>query len=294
MEHKFLKGHHLGHRENINIFNGEVEISEKLDGANMSVLVGENGELICRSRNRELSGENKEKMFSRAKLYLENIHAVTPFSKGQIMFGENMVKHTIFYGSTPAFIGYAVFDIATNRYIEDWYTEFDKRGIPRVDFFVQDNMTAEDLNEFLNRPSAWGTENVTAEGIFIKNYGDCENEQIFGKVVVKDFLEKNAEVFGAPKSKMNDTAKVINMYCTIPRIKKGIFKLRNEYNMELNMTMMKYLPLEVYNDILEEEIIAISKKFGTINFKKMRKMVSSMCAVTLKDFMLEQMNNMEG
>ena len=293
MEHKFRKGHHLGHRENINIFHGTVEISEKLDGGNMSVVVAENGELICRSRNRELLGENKEKMFERAKRYLENIHARTPFEKGQIPFGENMVKHTIQYGETPPFVGFAVYDIASGLYLENWHEVFDSRGIPRVDFFVRDNMTAEDLNEFLNRPSAWGTEGATAEGVFIKNYGDDEHEQIFGKIVVKDFKEKNEEVFGTSKPKMDDTSKVVNMYCTIPRIKKGIFKLRDEYNMELNMTMMKYLPLEVYNDILEEEIIAISKKFGTINFKKMRKMVSSMCAVTLKDFMFEQMNNME-
>ena len=289
MENKFKKGHHIGHPDTEHIFDLSVEISEKLDGGNMSCKVNDDNKLISRSRNRELSDENTEKMFTRAKMYLESIHANTPFSKGQIPFGECMVKHSIHYGETPPFIGYAVYDIETERYIEDWYEVFDSRGIPRVDFIVKDNVTVKDLDEFLNHKSAWGTENATAEGIFIKNYGDAEHEQIFGKIVTSDFLEKNEEVFGAPKPKMDDTSKVVNMYCTIPRIHKGIFKLRDEYEMPVDMVMMKHLPLEVYNDILEEEIIAISKKFGTVNFKKMRKIVSSICAITLKDFMLEQM-----
>ena len=294
MENKFRKGHHLGHRDTKHIFDLPVEISEKLDGGNMSCQVKDDGAFVCRSRNRELSNENKEKMFARAKLYLENVHATTPFKKGQIPFGECMTKHTINYGETPPFIGYAVYDIESERYIEDWYSTFDERGIPRVDFFVRDNMTAEDLKEFLNHKSAWGTEGVTAEGVFIKNYGDAESEQIFGKIVIKDFLEKNEEVFGASKPKMDDTSKVVEMYCTIPRIHKSIFKFRDEYNMPIEMSIMKYLPLEVYNDILEEEIIAISKKFATVNFKKMRKIISSKCAITLKDFMLDQMSNKEG
>ena len=289
MEHKFKKGHHIGHVDTEGIFDSSVELSEKLDGANMSCKTGENNELICRSRNRELNRENPEKMFARAMTYLDGIHAITPFHPNLIPFGECMTKHTINYGETPPFIGYAVYDIETDQYIEDWYEVFDSRGIPRVDFIVKDNVTVKDLDEFLNHKSAWGTENATAEGIFIKNYGDAEHEQIFGKIVTSDFLEKNEEVFGVPKPKMDDTSKVANMYCTIPRIHKGIFKLRDEYEMPVNMVMMKYLPLEVYNDILEEEIIAISRKFGTVNCKKMRKIVSSMCAITLKDFMLEQM-----
>ena len=284
MEHKFKKGHHLGHRDTIGIFDPSAEISEKLDGANMSCKVVDSGELICRSHNRELNNEKPEKMFGRAMVYLQGVHAATPFDSHLVPFGECMTKHTINYGETPPFIGYAVYDLNAERYIEDWYEFFDSRGIPRVDFFLADNLTPDDLDKFLNQKSAWGTEGAIAEGVFIKNYGDDEHDQIFGKIVIDDFKEKNAEIFGAPTPKMDDTSKIVNMYCTIPRIHKAIFKLRDEYEMPVDMHMMKYLPLEVYDDILEEEIIAISKKFGVVNLKKMRGMVSSMCALTLKDF----------
>ena len=291
MELKFKKGHHLEHRDTEGIFNSTVEISEKLDGANMSCKVSDDNELICRSRNRELNREKPEKMFARAMEYLHGAHATTPFPKGFVPFGECMTKHTINYGETPPFIGYAVFDIEKDRYIEDWPEFFDSRNIPRVDFFVADNLRPEDLDKFLNQKSAWGTENATAEGLFIKNYGDDEHDQIFGKIVISDFLEKNAEIFGKPMAKMDDTSKIANMFCTSPRIHKGIFKLRDEYEMPVDMHMMKHLPLEVYNDIFEEEFITIRQKYDAISLKRLRKIVSSMCAITLKDFIRDQFYN---
>lgn len=285
MENKFKKGHWLGHSDTEGILNTSVIISEKIDGANSSVYVNDDGLLIVRSRNNELVDDKaNNKMFTRMEEYVKSVHDVTPFEQGFIYFGENCVHHTINYGEMPPFIGFAVLDLTLNEYIKDWYTHYDVRNIPRVNFKEIKTPTVEKLEKYMNHVSAWGTTKTLAEGIFIVNY----EKQIFAKIVLDSFKEKNAEIFGAPTKKQDDTQKAIEMFCTTARIHKGIYKLRDEYGMDVDMIMMKTLPLEVYNDILQEEIITISKKFGTINFKNMRKRVSGKCAMALKDFILNQ------
>lgn len=285
MENKFKKGHWLGHLDNEGILGTPVIISEKIDGANSSAYVNDDGVLICRSRNNELIDDKSDnKMFTRMEEYMETVHAITPFEPGFIYFGENCIKHTINYGEMPPFVGFAVLDITSGEYIKDWYTHYDNRDIPRVKFKEIINPTVEKLEKYLNHKSAWGTIETLAEGIFIVNY----EKQMFAKIVLDSFKEKNAEIFGAPAKKQDDTQKAVDMFCTTARVHKGIYKLRDEYGIDVDMVMMKTLPLEVYNDILQEEIIIISKKFGTINFKNMRKRVSGKCAIMLKDFILNQ------
>lgn len=287
MDNKFKKGHYLGHRESEGVLDGTVEVSEKVDGANASVYVNDSGELICRSRNRELiDGLQNEKMFRLVCEYAQLIHTQTPFEPGYIYFGENMVKHTIDYGAVQQFIGYAVYDIGQEIYVDDWYEHFDERGIPRVKVLTLSNPTVEQLQQYLNHQSGWGTSNAIAEGIFLKNY----EKQIFSKIVLDTFREESGwspSDWGC-KQKSSTADKIAEQFCTSARIRKGIYKLRGEYNIDVDMPMMKWLPLEVYEDMLQENIIGISKKYQDVNFGKLRSVVSSKCAHELKAVIMEQ------
>lgn len=285
MNNKFKKGHYLGHRESEGVLSGTVEVSEKVDGSNFSVVVNNNSELICRSRNRELiDGLETEKMFRLVCEYAQLIHSQTPFEPGYIYFGENMVKHTIDYGAVQQFIGYAVYDIGHDIYVDDWYKDFDVRGIPRVKVLSLQNPTVKQLQPYLNHQSSWGTSGAIAEGIFLKNY----EKQIFSKIVLDTFKEDNRKVFGDSEKKSSTADKIAEQFCTSTRIRKGIYKLRDEYNIDVDMPMMKWLPLEVYEDMLQENIIVISKTYQDVNFGKLRSVVSSKCASELKAFIMEQ------
>jgi len=82
---------------------------------------------------------------------------------------------------------------------------------------------------------------------------------------------------------MSDTQKVVHNVCTPARVEKKALELIDEgkYD-ELDMPMMKDLPLSVHHDILQEEILSIASKYQEINFKDMRHYVSKKCATMLK------------
>ena len=142
----------------------------------------------------------------------------------------------------------------------------------------------ERLQKYLNHQSGWGTLGAIAEGIFLKNY----EKQIFSKIVLPSFKEENRKVFGDSEKKSSTSDKIAEQFCTSARIRKGIYKLRDEYNIDVDMPMMKWLPLEVYEDMLQENVIAISKKYQDVNFGKLRSVVSSKCAHELKAVIMEQ------
>ena len=287
MENKFTKIKAFGDRNNANVLDGRCELTEKLDGANGSVII-KDGVFILRSRNNELiGGLENGKNWARALTYLTEIHKTTPFVTGLIYFGEIMVKHTIFYGDAPAFIGYAVFDIEKDMYIEDWYTHFEERGIKTPTRVYVEGIPAIELIEIYGeRKSEFGTEGAVAEGFVVKNY----DNQHFAKYVREAFKEDNRKTFGVGerKEKQDAAFKIVERFATPSRINKAIHKLNEENGVEIEMKMMSELPKEVFSDILTEEYVAISTEYDMVSFGNMRKFVAKKCVDRLKGFMLDR------
>ena len=286
MENKYTKIKAFGDPNNGDITDGEMEITEKLDGANGSVILVDD-KFVMRSRNRELlAGIETQKNWNRAHEYLSQIHEATPFVDGLIYYGEVMVHHTINYGVGPAFIGFAVYDIENDIYLNDWHTHFESRGIPTpTRTYVTDISVDTLIEEYGEKKSEFGTEGAIAEGFVVKNY----QNQNFAKFVREEFKEDNRKAFGGglqlPKQKTS--YKITERFCTSQRINKGIFSL-NEDGMQIEMQMMATLPQAVFDDIIAEEFFKISREYRSVDFGEMRKFIARKCVKRLKEFMLER------
>lgn len=286
MENEFVKIRHHGDRNNLGITRGECEISEKLDGANFSLLV-KNGDVVYRSHHTILGGGLQfGKQWGKATIYLEEVHKVTPFSEGYILCMECMTKHQIDYGEVPPVVGFAVYSLKHDIYVRNWKEHFESRGIPVVDCVTVKNPTHEEIMEHIDRKSGIGSTGATQEGIVVKNY----YLQLFSKIVRDEFQETKKSKVKRVRPDTDDpndsTPDIFIKYCTPARIKKMCFKLRDEGTI-LEMKLMPTLLTRVFDDIIEEEFWAIAHESKTVNFGKLRGLIGSMCSKTLKELLIK-------
>jgi len=270
MDNKFVKIARLG-RETIEA--GSVyEASEKLDGANFSYYVNTDGELVCSSRNQELTGRLGN--FSRCIEYVTAKHIEHPFEQGVLYFGECMTKHTIHYGETPYFVGFAVLEIDTGDYIPDWEAYFSSHGMTTVETVCICGTSVEEyINNNLDSKSNYGDTGAIQEGIVLK----CYDTQQFVKFVRDAFKEDNRKVFGGSLIPSCDTSTIVSRFCTHGRIEKSVLSLRDESGIEVSIRMMVNVPTMVCDDIIAEEAMVIYKKYDEINFRRFRKLVAAEC-----------------
>lgn len=273
MEHKFIKVQRVS---NIPIREDErYEVTEKVDGANFSFYVDCDGSLVFRSRNRELlDGLETGKGWTRCVEFLTDVHGKTPFLPDFIYFGECMTKHTIFYGETHAFIGFAVMDANSEEYIGNWNDHYNERNIPHVPIsYLMGNEIMDYVKEHLDDKSEYGTTDATQEGLVFK----CYKTQEFVKYVREQFKEDNRDAFRGKLSPEDDTGKIVLRFCTHGRIEKHVYAIRDEFDMVIGIEMMQHLPKIVCEDIINEEFKTIYNKYSVVDFKKFRKMVAKEC-----------------
>ena len=256
---------------------GRYEVTEKIDGANFSFFVGNDGELICRSRRMVIT-DNSGK-FTKCVEYVKMIHGISPFDVGVIYFGECMTKRTIRYGDTPPFIGFGLLDPVTEAYLAEWHAHYDVRHIPRVPhaYITGANIGAYIDNNLINK-SAYGDTCATQEGIVFK----CYETQRFVKVVRDEFREDNKKVFSGTLVPDTETGTIVARFCTHSRIEKSVFALRDEHDIDVSILMMKHVPIMVCDDIISEEFMTIYAKYKSIDFNRFRKLVAGECVKYFK------------
>jgi hypothetical protein len=128
------------------------------------------------------------------------------------------------------------------------------------------------------------------EGITIKNYfrQNIYGRQLFVKIVRQEFKEANAGVFGIRVGKLeDDTSRLIETFITEPRIRKAIYRLRDEQGCLLSRTIMHFLPRAVIEDLMKEEAWTLVKDFSTIRFDVLKKAVPKKC-LTVVDKMMDE------
>jgi hypothetical protein len=256
-----------------------VYIEEKLDGGNIRFSYG-NDKLLFGTRNVEFTNPADEpKMFKSVFNYIRekmagNEHKIIDY----IIFGEGMVKHTIDYDweRTPKFIAFDVYDIKNDRYLDydDKIKLFKEFGFEYAPLIKKCKVSELSFDEFPKSKYYDGL----VEGFVVKNY----DKQLFIKCVRHEFKEENRKVFGGSYKEVNDFAEyIVNKYCTNARIDKVIYKIRDEKGADIDMPMMKWLPINVVNDIFEEEFDSIykygRKKDKTLNFKKFHSLINDRC-----------------
>lgn len=177
----------LGHKDLIDIFDGEIEITEKLDGSHFAFGLLQ-GRLCMRSKGQEIFLEKVQKLFKPAVDTVLRLHDENKLEEGVIYYGETLhsPKHnTLKYDVVPR--GHiAIFAIIVNGKMVENYDDIATRanylGIEAVPLLgVYDG---KDFSDFvLDLTSNLG--GCKIEGIVIKNY----SKGLVAKLVSEEFKE---------------------------------------------------------------------------------------------------------
>lgn len=300
---KYDKIFTIGHEENKDIFSNpedEIVIQEKIDGGNFRFYITEEGKIIIGSRTQQLTNDEGEdtnihKMFVRCANFVREKLSGKELNKYSrlIFFGENCVKHTINYDwdRMPLFLGYDIYSFSLGKYLDYYdikkiYDELGLEIVPLIAIKKVNEIGKIDESMIpVSKYALQSSKEQKAEGLVFKNY----NKQLFSKIVLNEFKEKNAEVFGgSPKyNKDGDTnnADFIFKYCTNPRIEKIIFK-ELEKGKNLDMVLMGTIIKEVYLDIITEEWMEILTSNWILDLKKCRQLIAPRCRAVLQQMII--------
>src|SRR3972149_3922981 len=294
--HKYPKIFTVGH-EDINelLSNPEddIFIEEKIDGGNFRFMV-KDGKIIFGSRTQSIGDDQKEigGNWKRCVEFIRNALKGKYFTDmGHLIFyGECCVLHTIHYDfdKIPPYLGFDIYNIDKEVFI-NWNIAkeiFGALGLPVVPLI--NTCKAKDITILTDAdiPKSFYYSGQS-EGIVLKNY----NKQIFGKYVTNKFKEVNKEVFGSPKKwAKNDSERIVAVYCTNSRIDKLIFTLIDE-GYKLELSMMKYLPKRVIEDIYLENWRDICFSNWSVNFKDVRKKTTNRCLHVLQQVIVNNFLN---
>lgn len=261
-----------------------ITITEKIDGANASIVVNEDGTLTACSRRNELNQNNTLQGFYDFVQTLDASIVSAALTSRYILFGEWLVKHTIRYpeDKMKQFYVFDVFDTETEQYMP-W--DFTKQiaefiGLKTVPVFYDGPFISwEHIYSFVGKTEMGGE--PTGEGVVIKSQDRLDNKfsgtPEYVKIVAKEF----SEVHQSKPQKEIDPAKVAAKQAaedlaativTARRVEKAIQKLvedgivPEDWDEKSLGVIAKHLPRAVYNDCVKEEpeTVAQIENFGKI------------------------------
>lgn len=261
-----------------------ITITEKIDGANASIVVNEDGTLTAYSRRNELNQGNTLQGFYGFVQTLDASIVSAALTSRYILFGEWLVKHTIRYpeDKMKQFYVFDVYDTETEQYMP-W--DFTKQiaefiGLKTVPLFYDGPFISwEHIYSFVGKTEMGGE--PTGEGVVIKSQDRLDNKfsgtPEYVKIVAKEF----SEVHQSKPQKEIDPAKVAarqvaeDLAATIVtarRVEKSIQKLvedgiiPEDWDEKSLGVIAKHLPRAVYNDCVKEEpeTVAQIENFGKI------------------------------
>lgn len=261
-----------------------ITITEKIDGANASIAVGEDGKLIAFSRRNELTPENTLQGFYGYVQSLDPTMISCVLGTRYIFFGEWLVKHTIKYPQEKMkqFYVFDVWDTEIEQYIpwEQTKQMAEFCGLKMVPVFYDGPFTSwEDIYSYVGKTEMGGE--PTGEGVVIKSQDRLDNKfsgtPAYVKIVAKEF----SEVHQSKPQKDIDPAKIAarqaaealaETIVTSRRVEKAIQKFIEDGIVPENWdekdlgTIAKNLPRAIYNDCVKEEpeTVAQIENFGKI------------------------------
>ena len=248
----------VGHKAISNLFFGEVIVEEKVDGSQFSFGVLE-GELVCRSKGKQLILDAPEKMFVKA---VETARELEPeLHKGWTYRGEYLEKpkhNTIAYDRVPN-KNIVVYDIMTEEqenYLSyvDKVLEAGRLGLEFVPLLYSGVVKDYEMFAgFLDRVSVLGGQKI--EGVVIKNYSQftMEKKPAFGKYVSEAYKEvHDADWKERNPSKSDIVDQIILKYKTEARWNKAIQHLRDAGNLDGSPKDIGNLLKEVAQDVHKE------------------------------------------
>lgn len=260
-----------------------ITITEKIDGANASIYVNEDGALIACSRRNELNPQNNLQGFYEFVQSLDVDIVAAALGKQYILYGEWLVRHSISYPQErmKQFYVFDVFNTETEQYMP-W--EFTKQiaefiGLKTVPLFYDGVFTSwEDIYDFVGRTQM--DAEPCGEGVVIKSQDRLDNKYsgtpAYVKIVAAEFSEvhqsKPHNVDPEKLAAKQEAEKLAVTIVTERRIIKGLEKLIEDGIISADWdekslgTIAKHLPRAIYNDCLKEEpeVVAQIENFGKI------------------------------
>lgn len=253
------------------LLNGDVVVTEKLDGANFRFTFDESGNIVCGSRNVKFTEDGEplplEEINAAFRHAVEYLRETIPdvvlgndLLSSYTYYGEAMHLHSLQYedidyetpssgsaypgGDTPNVV---LFDAMRDGEWLDWdHVEDVAEELNLETTSVLDRGDPEDLDFEVPEESMFGG---PPEGIVVRRV----DGSVRAKKVTEDFKETNATTFNDPSKAQTDAGSFVAAYVTDARIEKVAHKLvdEGEYD-QLEMPMMEDLPREVLVDAMSE------------------------------------------
>lgn len=255
--HSYPTVYQIGHKAIANIFSGPVVVEEKCDGSQFSFGLID-GELMCRSKGKQLILDAPEKMFSKA---VQTVRELAPLlHPGWTYRGEYLEKpkhNTLAYDRVPArnIIG---FDICPG--LEEYLSpnekraEFERLGLECVPLLYAGTVDSlEMFNGFLERVSILG--GCKIEGVVVKNYSlfTMEKKAAMGKYVSEGFKEIHAGEWKKSNPAQADIVEtLIDRYKTPARWAKAAQHLAEAGTLDGSPRDIGSLMIEVPADVEKE------------------------------------------
>ncbi len=260
----FPKIFEVGHHAISNLFDGEVEVTEKIDGSQFSFGVTSEGQLVMRSKGKELFFEDPEKLFQEAIDWVaQNRDKILATLKpGSFVYGEylRVPKHNVLSYSRVPKNHLIVFGVREQMNLISDFARVTQVAasldLETVPLLGQKTIGSfEEFKEYLTRESVLG--GTILEGIVVKNYRQyCTlsdfNWISMGKFVREEFKETHAEQWGEI-SGQNWFDKLKETLRTEARWQKAMQHLREKGELTESVQDIGRLMVEIEKDFTEEE-----------------------------------------
>lgn len=244
------------------IFNEDVEVTEKIDGSQFA-FGRVNGELYMRSKGAQLFTENPEKMFAEAISYVEQIQDRLP--EDMIFYAEYLKKpkhNTLKYERVPKnhLMLFGIMHISQKFHLNtgEYADMLDIECVPILHYGRLAN--AVELVALLERESVLGGAKI--EGVVVKNFerrfllGGQPMPLMAGKFVSENFKEVHRERWGAEEKGKSRMEVFFDSFRTSARWEKAVQHLSERGELENEPRDIGKLFKEVHMDIENEEMEA--------------------------------------
>lgn len=278
----------LGHKTTVGVLQegDHITIQEKLDGANASFRLSEDGKTVLAfSRNTPLDEHTTLRGFY--NWVQENVHPEDVL-EGYIYFGEWLVKHKIDYGEAMnKFYLYDLYDVDEHKYepFERVKEEASEMGLNLIPVFYEGPYVSfEHLQTFVGK-SVFAEQ---GEGIVVKNpaYTDKYGNQMFVKLVTPAFAEVQKQKLPKDPSKISPEMAFVKTFVTQGRVEKFLHKFVDEGILDENFgiedmgTILRNLNPRIHEDLLKEEADSLPEGYDE---KSLTKSINSVSAVIAKE-----------
>lgn len=255
------------------LFNGAVEVTEKIDGSLFGFGVTADRRLVMRSKGKEMFSESCEKMFTKAADYVssiqERLFELAP-SQGLFYYGEflggpshNILKYARVPKNHIMVFGVRVGEgwVHDHSQLAEWAAKVDLEAVPLLHQGTIDSV--EFLNSFFERESVLGSEKL--EGVVVKNYAQPTviGQQIypsFGKYVRAEFKERHATDWSAKFSEGSRLDRWLESFRSEARWQKAVQHLTEVGTLTHEPRDIGVLLKELERDIFDEERQNIEKE----------------------------------